>query len=94
MQFTNLQTKRHFVSGKRIIGIDPAKDKFDAVVIDPMGILQGKTFTIQNNYDGFQMQLFNCLNNRINSIPKENILFAIEASGRNWPTLSSARDLQ
>ena len=89
MQFSNLQTKRHFVAGKWIVGIDPAKDKFDAAVIDPMGILQGKTFTIQNNHDGFQMQLFNCLNKRIVSIPKENILFAIEAACNLWQKLAN-----
>ena len=44
MQFKSLQMKRHFVSGKYVIGIDPSKEKYDAAVIDQHGLLQGKTF--------------------------------------------------
>jgi transposase len=88
MQFSNLQMKRHFVSGKWVVGIDPAKEKFDAAVIDPNGLLQGKTFTIQNNHEGFQKQLWICLNERIDSISKDNIVFAIEAACNLWQKLA------
>ena len=88
MQFSNLQMKRHFVSGKWIIGIDPAKEKFDAAVIDPQGLLQGKTFTIQNNHEGFQKQLWISLNERIDPVSKDNILFSVEAACNLWQKLA------
>lgn len=88
MQFSNLQTKRHFIAGKIVIGIDPSKDKYDAAVIDQHGLLQGKTFTFQNNHEGFQKQLWNCLDERIFQLSKENTVFAIEASCNLWQKLS------
>ena len=74
MQFSNLQMKRHFIAGKVIVGIDPSKEKSDAAFIDAFGLLQGKTFSFQNNHEGFQKQLFNCLNERITNLSKEHSL--------------------
>jgi hypothetical protein len=37
MKMKVLQTKRHFIDGKIIIGIDPSKKKHQAVVLDPKG---------------------------------------------------------
>ena len=88
MQFSNLQTKRHFITGKVVFGIDPSKEKSDAAVIDPHGLLQGKTFTFQNNHEGFQKQLWNCLNERIFQLSKENTVFAIEAACNLWQKLA------
>ena len=88
MQFSNLQMKRHFIAGKIIVGIDPSKEKSDAAVIDQYGLLQGKTFTFQNNHEGFQKQLFNCLNERIVNLSKENTIFAIEAACNLWQKLA------
>jgi transposase len=88
MQFSNLQMKRHFIAGKTIVGIDPSKEKFDAAAINQFGILQGKTFTFQNNHEGFQNQLWNCLNERILQPSKENTVFAIEAACNLWQKLA------
>ena len=88
MQFKNLQMKRHFISGKAIAGIDPSKEKSDTAVIDQTGLLQGKTFTFKNNQEGFQKQLWNCLNERITDLSKENIIFAIEAACNLWQKLA------
>jgi len=88
MQFSNLQMKRHFIAGKIIVGIDPSKEKSDAAVIDAFGLLQGKTFSFQNNHEGFQKQLFNCLNERIVNLSKENTIFAIEAACNLWQKLA------
>jgi transposase len=80
--------KRHFVSGKYVIGIDPSKEKYDAAVIDQHGLLQGKTFTFQNNHEGLQKQLWNCLNERIINFSKEETVFAIEAACNLWQKLA------
>jgi len=88
MQFSNLQMKRHFISGKVVVGIDPSKEKSDAAVIDPHGLLQGKTFTFQNNHEGFKNQLWNCLNERVPQSSKETTVFAIEAACNLWQKLA------
>ena len=88
MQFKNLQMKRHFISGKNIMGIDPSKEKYDAAVINQNGLLQGKTFTFQNNHEGLQKQLWNCLNERISDFSKEDTVFAIEAACNLWQKLA------
>ena len=38
MKLQNLEKKRHYVSDKFIVGIDPAKQKQQAIVLDPKGI--------------------------------------------------------
>jgi len=88
MQFSNLQMKRHFISGKVVVGIDPSKEKSDTAVIDQYGLLQGKTFTFQNNHEGFKNQLWNCLNERIFQLSKETTVFAIEAACNLWQKLA------
>ena len=88
MQFSKFQTKRHFISGKLVIGIDPSKEKYDAAVIDPLGLLQGKTFSFKNTHDGLDKQLWNCLNSRVPDLSKENTVFAIEAACNLWQKLS------
>jgi transposase len=88
MQFKSLQMKRHFISGKFIVGIDPSKEKYDAAIINQHGLLQGKTFTFQNNHQGLQKQLWNCLNERIINFSKEDTVFAIEAACNLWQKLA------
>ncbi len=88
MQFKNLQMKRHYISGKTIVGIDPSKEKSDTAVLDQNGLLLGKTFTFKNNQEGFQKQLWNCLNERIYDLSKENTIFAIEAACNLWQKLA------
>lgn len=88
MQFSNLQMKRHFIAGKVVVGIDPSKEKSDAAVLDPHGLLQGKTVTFPNSHEGFQNQLWNCLNERFFQLSKENIVFAIEAACNLWQKLA------
>lgn len=94
MQFNSLQMKRHFISGKFIVGIDPSKEKYDAAAIDQNGLLQGKTFTFQNNHEGFQKQLWNCLNERIINFSKEDTVFAIEAACNLWQKLADSLIVQ
>lgn len=88
MQFSNLQMKRHFISGKTIVGIDPSKDKHDAAVVDDNGLLQGKTFSFENSHHGFKKQLPNCLHSRIADWSKETSIFSIEAACNLWQKLA------
>jgi hypothetical protein len=58
MKMKTLETKRHLIDGKIIIGIDPSKKKHQAVVHDPKGILLGNTFSFQSTYEGFNKELW------------------------------------
>jgi len=56
MKLQYLETKRHYISDKFIIGIDPAKHKHQVMVLDPEGIPVGKSFSFQNSYNGFHFK--------------------------------------
>jgi len=87
MKMKSLQTKRHFVDGKIIIGIDPSKKKFQAVVLDPKGIPAGNTFSFKNTYEGYHIELWQKLDSIIKKQPTEKVVFAIEASINFWQKL-------
>ena len=48
-----LNEKRNWIKGKFIVGIDPAKDKHQATIIDNSGNLVGKSFSFNYNTIGF-----------------------------------------
>ena len=88
MSFDYLQTKRHFVSGKVIIGIDPARRKHQAAVIDALGISKGKSFSFKTNHHGYYTQLFKQLSTLDVEINPKSCIFAIERSCNLWQTLA------
>ncbi len=88
MKMKSLQTKRHFVDGKIIIGIDPSKKKHQAVVLDPKGIPMGNSFAFKNTFEGFHDELWKRLDSLIKKPSPEKIIFAIEGSINFWQKLS------
>ena len=50
MNSKSLEAKRHFINGKTIIGIDPAKKKHQAVIIDSVGVLTGCFYFSRSYY--------------------------------------------
>lgn len=89
MNSKSIEAKRHFINGKTIIGIDPAKKNHQAVIIDSIGVPVGNTFKFSNNFYGFHQGLFNKLNIHIPSIDPENVVFAVEISINLWQKLCS-----
>lgn len=87
MKLEKLETKRHFIDGKIIIGIDPSKTKHQAMVIDEKGIPMGKSFYFQNNYHGFNQQLLTKLKILIPESGTEKVTFAVETSINFWQKL-------
>ena len=85
----NLINNLEFVKGKVIIGIDPAKDKHQARVLDRCGIPLGKSFSFKNNFEGFHKTLWK----RLNQIFGEDFdlktgsVFAIESACDLWQQL-------
>jgi transposase len=89
MGFRALQTKRHFVADKTIIGIDPAKRKHQAAVLNPMGLQMGNDFSFKNSHEGFQSELWKKLAALGIRPDPEKMIFAIELSCNLWQNLAN-----
>ena len=87
MNSKSLQMKRHFIKDKIIIGIDPAKKKHQAVVLDTAGIPICKSFKFTNNYQGFHFDLWKKLRAHIKDLDPHEVVFAIEISINLWQKL-------
>ena len=87
MNSKSLEAKRHFINGKTIIGIDPAKKKHQAVIIDSVGVPIGNTFKFSNSFIGFHQELFHKLNYHISDLSPDKVVFAVEISINLWQKL-------
>ncbi len=87
MNSKSLETKRHFINGKTIIGIDPAKKNHQAVIIDSVGVPIGSTFKFNNTFNGFHQELFHKLNSYISDLSTDRVVFAVEISINLWQKL-------
>ena len=52
MHNTLLHDKRRMIEGMTIVGIDPAKAKHQAVILDSTGSQRGKTFSFDVTHEG------------------------------------------
>ena len=89
---TSVQTlaqKCEFISGKIIIGIDPAKDKHQVRIIDANGIPVGKSFSFRNDYNGFYQLLWRKLELYLGREVdyRKEVVFAIESACDLWQPL-------
>jgi len=84
MKLQNLEMKRHYISDKFIVGIDPAKHKHQAMILDPKGIPIGNTFSFKSSYSGFHFKLWQKLNAFPFELNPENTAFAVEISINYW----------
>ncbi len=82
-----LKEKRHFVSDKIIIGIDPAKRNHHVMIINQLGIPYSKSFTFTNTYKGFTEELWIKLERVLMEIDPLKIVFAVEISINLWQKL-------
>ncbi len=87
MIFETLQTKRHFISGKVVVGIDPARKKHQVAIVDTDGLAMCKPFTCKPDATGFN-KLFEQLRSLEVKINSQNCVFAIERSCNFWLTLA------
>jgi len=86
-KFKALQIKRQFISDKLIIGIDPAKRKHQAAIINHYGLPISNSFTFANSKQGYA-KLLKKVNQQTEKSNEKNIIFAIETSCNLWCTLS------
>ena len=81
-----MQENGHRMSGKTIIGIDPAKNKHQAVVLHPDGSTAGRSFSFATTHTGFTETLPRRLEQRIET--NTEVVFAIEGSCALWQNLA------
>ena len=62
MNQQQLDKKRDWIKGNYIVGIDPAKEKHQATIIDSNGNLVGKSFSFRQDHNGFNNRLWFKLN--------------------------------
>jgi len=80
--------KKAWISGKTVIGIDPGKDRHQAVVIDGHGIMKGKPFSFGVNQKGFNEKLWNGIRMATEMDKPEDTVFAVETSCNLWVTIT------
>jgi transposase len=81
-------SKQQLLAGKYIIGIDPAKAKHQAVLIDPSGLQIGKSFVFDASYEGYTNTLWKKVTLLFPKCNPQNTVFAIETSCNLWMTLA------
>jgi len=80
-------SKQQLIAGKHIVGIDPAKAKHQAVIINADGLQLGKSFCFDVSYEGYTNTLWKKVTFLLPRCHPENIIFAIETSCNLWMTL-------
>ncbi len=79
--------RKQQVSGKRIVGIDPAKENHHAVVLDENRMQKGKSFSFQSSYEGYNETLWKKLEEILGSYSPDNLVFAVETACDLWKTV-------
>jgi transposase len=82
----SLERKQKIV-GKMVVGIDPAKDKHQAVVLDEDHMQRGPSFSFQRSYEGYNEKLWEKLHERLGSYSPEDLVFAVETACDLWKTI-------
>jgi transposase len=83
-----LRQKRHLLEGKYVVGIDPAKAKHQAAIVDTEGVQLGKSFSFPTSDAGFRIALWKNIAKSLPDCNPENTVFAIETSCNLWQTLT------
>jgi transposase len=90
-----LQQRRALVEGRFIVGIDPAKERHDAVIVDPGGIPVGRSFSFKQSFTGLSHDLWQRISLQVPELAglprselQERLIFAIENSCNLWINLA------
>jgi hypothetical protein len=88
MNHQRLQTQREALAGKIVIGIDPAKDKHQAAVVDAHGNQRGASFSFPVSATGYGETLWRNMAKVAPNCNVQNVVFAIETACNLWETLA------
>lgn len=88
MKYQVLQSKREAIAGKTIIGIDPAKHKHQAAILDPHGVQLGHSFAFDASCEGYTTTLWKKVTKILSTCNPECVIFAVETSCNLWQTIA------
>jgi len=88
MNHQRLQLQREHLAGKTVIGIDPAKDKHQAAVVDAHGNQRGASFSFPVTAAGYGEILWRNIAKVLPSCNTHEVVFAIETACNLWETLA------
>ena len=87
MNMKLFQEKKRFIHDKIVVGIDPGKEKHQAIALDSLGTPLGRSFTFAHNRHGFSVTLWDKLKKQVPTLESEEIVFAVETSINLWQKL-------
>jgi transposase len=79
--------RKQWVSGKVIVGIDPAKEKHQAVVLDEHRMQRGRAFSFSRTYEGYNKTLWEKLDGLLGVYGPDSLVFAVETACDLWKTI-------
>ena len=89
-----LQARYAFIEGRFLVGVDPAKVRHQAQILDPAGLPVGSSWSFAHSYTGFNHQLWERLAARLPHLAQlprhafaDHLVFAVEASCNLWANL-------
>jgi transposase len=82
--YRKFMERKKRLSGKKVVGIDPAGEKHQAALLDEEGIQIGKSFVFPVTYQGYTERLWNELTRRLGSYDADSLVFAVETSCALW----------
>ncbi len=80
--------KRQAIAGHFVLGIDPGKENYSGMVLDPSGLEQEGAFSFPVTREGYDTTLWRHLHRRIKDAGPDNLVVAIETSCNLWVTLA------
>ena len=87
MRSQALNEKKRFIAGKTVIGIDPARDRHQACILNTQGEVK-RNFSFPVSRQGFDEILWKTLSLYVNPQDKSTFVFAIETACNLWLTLA------
>ena len=84
LSYKKHQERKRNIVGKKVIGIDPAKEKHQVTVIDEHGMQMGNSFSINVSHKGFNEDLWKKIGKILGKFRKQEVVFAIESSCDLW----------
>jgi len=88
MNHLRLQRNRELLASKIVIGIDPAKDKHQAAVVDAQGNQRGASFSFPVSAAGYSETLWRNIAKVLPTCNAPDVVFAIETACNLWDTLA------
>lgn len=92
MNHLRLQAQREHLAGKIVIGIDPAKDKHQAAVVDAHGNQRGASFSFPVNATGYGETLWRNIAKVLPSCNTHDVVFAMSPLSLDHPLVCVAKE--